>query len=85
MKKMENEDGIPEAEVVKNPSVKLTEKQLDVLKEISTEKLKIQDEFAKVVKRESDVITVIAECNGIAITKNTKISVNEIGELVFEG
>lgn len=63
-------------------TIKLTKKQLEILGQIAQEKQLLQQEFAKVVKRESDVIVALAEANNFEIQPNDQISVVE-GELVI--
>lgn len=63
-------------------TIKLTKKQLEILGQIAQEKQFLQQEFAKVVKRESDVIVALAEANNFEIYPNDQLSVVE-GELVI--
>lgn len=63
--------------------VKITEVQQRILAEVQVAKQSLQNEFAKISQKESELVTMIAESAGVKLTPNTKVEMKE-GVLIFE-
>ena len=45
--------------------IKLTEKQFDLIKEITQDKVRLQEKFQEVIKQEKDLLSLILDFNGV--------------------
>lgn len=63
--------------------VQLTENQAKVIAQIQLEKQSLQAEFDRVIKRETEALILVAESNGVVLTKGLKVELKEGGILVF--